>query len=133
MGVLRLLLDTHCWIWFHWYPDRLPSPIRRRLRQESSELFLSAATVIEITIKHGSGRLRLPQSPDEFVAALLASSVLPLPVGLDHALAVGTLPPHHQDPFDRLLVAQALVEDLTLVSADPQVLRYPARTLDARK
>jgi len=103
------------------------------MRQESNELFLSAVSVFELTIKHGSGRLRLPQTPDDLVTALLAESVQPLPIELDHALAVGSLPPHHQDPFDRLLVAQALVEDLTIVTADPQVMRYPARTLDARK
>ena len=130
---MRLLLDTHCWLWFHWQPDRLPSPVRRRLRQGSNELFLSAVNVLEITIKHRTGRLRLPQSPDAFVAELLDAPVQALPIHLEHAAAMGTLPPIHQDPFDRLLVAQAIVEDLTLVTADPMVLKYPARTMDARK
>ena len=133
MGLLKLLLDTHCWLWLHWQPERLPSPVKRRLRQGSSELYLSAVNVLEITIKYASGRLRLPQSPDAFVSDLLANAVRPLPLLLEHAAAVGTLPSLHQDPFDRLLVAQALAEDLTLVSADPQILRYAARTLDARK
>jgi PIN domain nuclease of toxin-antitoxin system len=133
VGFLRFLLDTHCWLWLHWQPDRLPSPVKRRLRQGSNELVLSAVNVLEITIKQASGRLRLPQSVEAFVADLLASSVRPLPLLLDHAIAIGTLPPLHQDPFDRLLVAQALVEDLTLVTADAHILRYPARTLDARK
>lgn len=89
--------------------------------------------MLEITIKQASGKLRLPQSLESLVSDLLASGVRPLALALDHATAVGTLPPLHQDPFDRMLVSQALVEDLLLVTADPQILRYPVRTLDARK
>ena len=90
-------------------------------------------SVIEIGIKHATGRLKLDVGPDGLVAILKADGVALLGVTVDHALRMASLPLHHQDPFDRLLVAQAQVEGLTLVSADPNVLAYDVAALDARK
>lgn len=127
------LLDTHCWLWLKAEPTRLPSPLRRRLLRSPEALVLSSVAVMEIVIKSGTGRLRLDGEVSRFVAELLDDGVRPLAVTFEHALRLGSLAPLHRDPFDRLLVAQALEEGLTLVSADPQVLEYDVRVLDARK
>lgn len=89
--------------------------------------------MIEIGIKHAAGRLKLESSPDQFVDELKAEGTAILNVTVGHALRMTSLPLHHQDPFDRLLVAQAQVEGLTLVSADPAVLAYDVAAIDARK
>lgn len=133
MGLLKFLLDTHCWIWLTGDWSRLPSPLRRRILRNPAELVLSSVSVIEIGIKHATGRLKLDVGPDGLVAILKADGVAFLGVTVDHALRMASLPLHHQDPFDRLLVAQAQVEGLTLVSADPNVLAYDVAALDARK
>ena len=96
-------------------------------------LVLSAVCVIEIGIKHAAGRLKLKSSPDRFVDELTAEGSLVLDVSVGHALRMASLPLHHQDPFDRLLVAQAQIEGLTIVSADPNVLSYDVAAIDARK
>lgn len=128
-----LLLDTHCWLWLKAEPERLPSPLRRRLLRDPPKLVLSAACVMEIIIKHAAGRLKLQDAPQNLVAALLEDGVQPLDATVAHALRLATLPPHHRDPFDRLLIAQALTEGLTLVTADAQILAYDVPTIDARK
>lgn len=133
MGVLRLLLDTHCWLWLKSEPQRLPSPIRRRLERDPSKLVLSSVCVLEIAIKQGANRLGFHGRLDQFVEELTADGVDTLEMTTAHALQVVALPPLHRDPFDRLLVAQSLVEGLTLVSADRDVLAYDVRTIDARK
>ncbi len=133
MGLLRLLLDTHCWLWLKEDPARLPSPLRRRIVRDPLKLVLSVASVMEIGIKQATGRLRLSDDPGRLVAELIEDGVVPLAVTVEHALRMASLPPLHRDPFDRLLVAQAQVEGLTLVSADPGVLAYDVASLDARK
>ena len=133
MGLLKFLLDTHCWLWLKDDWSRLPSPVRRRILRDPAELVLSAVSVIEIGIKHAAGRLKLESSLDRFVDELKAEGAALLNVTVEHALRMALLLLHHQDPFDRLLVAQAQVEGLTLVSADPNVLAYDVAALDARK
>ncbi len=133
MGLLKLLLDTHCWIWLKSDSSRLPSPLRRRLVRDPARLVLSAASVMEIVIKHAAGRLKLDTGPDRLVAEVLEDGVSSLGITAEHALRLAALPPHHRDPFDRLLVAQAQVEGFTLVSADANVLSYDVPTIDARK
>jgi PIN domain nuclease of toxin-antitoxin system len=133
VGLLKLLLDTHCWIWLKSDSSRLPSPLRRRLVRDPARLVLSVASVMEIVIKHAAGRLKLDAGPDRLVAEVLDEGVSSLGITAGHALRLATLPPHHRDPFDRLLVAQAQVEGLTLVSADADVLSYDVPTIDARK
>jgi len=133
VGHVRLLLDTHCWLWLKLDPTRLPSPLRRRLSGDPATLALSAASVLEIAIKHAAGKLKLEGTPADLVDGLLDDGVSALPIAAAHALQVGRLPTLHRDPFDRLLVAQAIIEGLTVVSADPRVLAYDVRKIDARK
>ena len=130
---IRLLLDTHIWLWMRQDKDRVPSPVRRRISKDSVSLYLSAACAMEMSIKTSIGKLRIDGSVSEFIARLLSEGVTPLPMTIDHALAAGALPLHHRDPFDRTLVAQAQVEGLTLVTADPRIMQYDVATIDARK
>jgi PIN domain nuclease of toxin-antitoxin system len=131
---VRYLLDTHCWLWLKSDASRLPSPLRRRLVRDPAALVLSSVCVLEMVVKQASGKLSLGAgSTERFVAELIDDGVAALDATVEHMLAMGALPPRHRDPFDRLLVAQAIVEGLTLVSADPLVLGYDVKTLDARK
>lgn len=133
MGLLKFLLDTHCWVWLKNDWSRIPSPVRRRILRDPTDLVLSAISVIEITIKHSAGRLKIDGGPDRLVAHLKADGVSFLGVTVGHALRMASLPQHHQDPFDRLLVAQAQVEGLTIVTADANILAYDVEVIDARK
>lgn len=119
-GARRLLLDTHAWLW--WYVDdpRL-GPGARVAITEAESVYLSVASVWEMSIKASLGRLTLP---DDLPGELERDGMLALPITLPHALTAGTLPPHHRDPFDRLLIAQAQVEALVLVTADADIARY---------
>ncbi len=126
---MRLLLDTHVFLWAH--TDR--ARLGRRLAQmqdRANELLVSAVVGWEIAIKHALGRMPLPEPPASYVPdRMRAIGACPVPVTLDHALGVASLPPLHRDPFDRLLVAQALQLDATLVTADAVLAGYPAETL----
>jgi PIN domain nuclease of toxin-antitoxin system len=128
-----LLLDTHCWLWLKDDPSRLPSPLRRRLEREPENLLLSSVCILEIAIKLSTGKLKLGAHPEQLVYELTEDGAELLDFTIDHALRTLALPPLHRDPFDRLLVAQAQLEGLTLVSADPQVLAYDVKKIDARK
>lgn len=122
---MTLLLDTQCWLWMQAEPERLNEKTRELLVDPSQELALSAASSWEIAIKYALGKLPLPSTPGRYVPERLrADGIRPLPVSHVHALRVADLPLHHRDPFDRLLVAQAQCEQLTLVSADRILNRY---------
>lgn len=126
---MTILLDTHVWLWMLGDPDRLGA-LRPRVEDESNALLFSAASLWEIAIEHASGRLPLPEPPGTFVPSRIrATGVTPISVEHTHALAVASLPPHHRDPFDRLLVAQALAYDVPLATADMVVQAYGIRTL----
>jgi PIN domain nuclease of toxin-antitoxin system len=106
-------------------PERLAEASRQLLRDPESELFFSAASAWEIAIKFAAGKLRLPLPPVAFVAQGMAEDrVAALPILHAHALHAGELPPHHRDPFDRLLIAQARIEGLTLLTADRDLAPY---------
>lgn len=129
---MRILLDTHCWLWMLAEPERLKEGSRRLLAAEENELFLSAASAWEIAIKFSIGRLRLPGDPAALVPAWLAKSrTSALAVEHDHALRVATLPPHHRDPFDRMLVSQAQIERLPIMTSDKQFASYDVELLPA--
>lgn len=131
---MRFLLDTHCWWWLDSDPDRLPSPVRRRLRSPTAELVVSVASIWELAIKASLKRFDFKGPPAATVERMLADTYATLlMVEVAHVLAIMSLPHHHKDPFDRLLVAQAQIEDMTLVTVDPANLRYDIATLDARK
>ena len=115
---MRLLLDTHVWLWLQHSPERL-GPALPAVADPDNELLFSAASSWEIAIKYALGMLALPEPPTSYVPDRIASSgVVPLAVQHSHALAVAALPLHHQDPFDRLLVAQAISEGASIVTSD---------------
>lgn len=129
---MRLLLDTHVWLWMQADPDRLSDSVLQLLRDPDTERLLSVASVWEIVIKHAIGRLALPDAPEPYVQARLrTSATVPLSASLAHVLHVAELPPHHRDPFDRLLVAQARVEGMSLVTADTTLARYDVELMPA--
>ena len=122
---MRILLDTHCWLWLQATPERIPGDVLEALASPENDLFLSAASAWEIAIKYGLGRLPLPHPPHQYVQSRMATSgAAPLPVEIRHAVQVASLPSHHRDPFDRLLIAQAQLEHLTLLTADAQLEAY---------
>jgi PIN domain nuclease of toxin-antitoxin system len=129
---LRLLLDTHCWLWAFLEPAKLRRGTQALIRDLNNEVYLSVASCWEISIKAALGKLRLPVPPPLFVPARLSQQHMSaLAITVDHALAVHGLPSHHSDPFDRMLVAQAQIEGLTIVTADPVFARYSVPTIKA--
>lgn len=129
---MRILIDTQVWLWMLATPERLSARARGLLVSSDTELLLSAASAWEIAIKHGLGKLALPAAPAVAVPELMAQSgVTALPITHAHALATAALPPLHRDPFDRLLIAQAQLERLPIMTADPAIGRYEVEVLAA--
>jgi PIN domain nuclease of toxin-antitoxin system len=129
---MRILLDTQCWLWMSLSPDRFSPRGRRLVEDRANVLYLSAASAWEIAIKYQLGKLRLPEPPAAFVPSRVAAlGVQPLAIEHQHALHAGTLPPHHRDPFDRLLVAQAQVNDVPILTADALIGAYEVTTIEA--
>jgi PIN domain nuclease of toxin-antitoxin system len=121
----RILFDTHCWLWLQSEPERFSPALLHELSDPTLELLLSAASAWEIAIKFRLGKLALPEPPASYVPSRLQrSGTAELVVSHLHALRVASLPLHHRDPFDRLLVAQAQIEDIPLLSADPLLRPY---------
>lgn len=123
---MHLLLDTHVLLWALADDARLKPDMRHVIADGGNLVFVSAVSVWEIAIKRSLGKLR---APDDLTAQLRDAHFDTLDMTVDHALAVGELPALHRDPFDRMLVAQARVEALTIVTIDPQVRRYDVATL----
>lgn len=121
---MKLLLDTQLLLWAAGAPRRLSRAARAAILDPRHALCFSAASLWEITIKHALGREDFRIEPSVFRRGLLDNGYDELPVTSAHAVAVGSLPPLHRDPFDRLLVAQSLVEGITLLTADAQVAQY---------
>lgn len=121
---MKRLLDTHLLLWAAGQPDRLPTSIRRVLEDPNVEPIFSSASIWEVVIKRGLGREDFQVDPRVFRRGLLDNGYTELAVTSEHCLAVDTLPPIHKDPFDRILVAQAFVEGIVLLTADPVVARY---------
>jgi len=122
---MKALLDTHVWLWLQTTPERLSGEALALVEDTSNDLFLSAASAWEIAIKYALGKLPLPEPPDRYVASRLElSGTAALPVEIRHAVHVAALPTHHRDPFDRVLIAQAQLENLVLVTADGQLAPY---------
>jgi PIN domain nuclease of toxin-antitoxin system len=123
--VRRTIVDTECWLWWHLSPERLGRHALALFEERRAPLVLSAASSWEIAIKVVLGKLTLPAPPDRFVPEQLAEDDIEgLAITHAHALRVATLPSHHNDPFDRLLVAQSQLERCTLLTADPQLIAY---------
>lgn len=123
---MKLLLDTHLLLWAALQPDRLPPSIRTLLSSAANEPLFSPASLWEVSIKNGLGREDFSIDPRLLWRGLLDNGYAELPITSPHTLATGGLPPLHKDPFDRILIAQALVEGVTLLTADPLVAQYPA-------
>lgn len=126
---MKLLLDTRAFLWFVTGDTRLSRAARRALESADNELILSAASVWEMAIMASLGRLTLPMSVEDSIAEKVESGFSVLSVDWTHAAAVEVLPPYHRDPFDRLLVAQALAENLALVTNDPAIRSYGVKVV----
>ena len=122
---MKLLLDTHLLLWAADNPSRLPKAVRLLIEDEGNELLFSAASLWEITIKRGLGREDFRVDPRLFRRALLDNGYIELPITGEHAVNLDLLPSTHKDPFDRILVAQAMVEGITLLTNDRKLLGYP--------
>lgn len=120
-----LLLDTHLLLWAAGQPDRLSEEARSMITEPRNALWFSAASLWEITIKHGLGRRDFRVDPHVFRRALLDNGYTELPITSQHAIATAHLPHIHKDPFDRMLVAQAETEGALLLTSDEVVARYP--------
>jgi PIN domain nuclease of toxin-antitoxin system len=122
---VKLLLDTQLLLWAAGQPERLSTAARKLLNNSQNELLFSAASLWEITIKNGLGRDDFRVEPRLLRRGLLDNGYSELPITSQHAVSVDTLPPLHRDPFDRMLLAQALCEGVTLLTGDVQLARYP--------
>jgi len=129
---MKLLLDTHVLLWALGEPDSLSTAERAAIADEANAVVASVASLWEIAIKQQSGKLKLPAPAIDWLPPLIDSSGIgTLDITQRHALAAGALPNHHRDPFDRMLVAQALADEFILVTRDRAIKRYGAPTLEA--
>ncbi len=122
---MKFLLDTHLLLWIAGDTKRLSAKARKLITEPTSELFFSAASLWEIAIKRGLGRDDFKVDARLLRRGLLDNGYREIPIGSEHAVAIDSLPPIHKDPFDRMLIAQAMVEGLTLLTSDAVVAQYP--------
>ncbi|CAD7774758.1 MAG: PIN domain protein [Candidatus Methanoperedenaceae archaeon GB37] len=122
---MRVLLDTHTFLWWISNDTRLSSRAREVISNGNNELLLSAASGWEIAIKVRLGRLQLPYEPERFIPEqLVINAIQSLPIKISHALHTYSLPIYHRDPFDRIIIAQAQLEGLPILTSDPQIAKY---------
>ena len=127
---MNVLIDTQCWLWWFAEEERLNTGAQQLIGNGENTVYFSAASSWEIAIKCAMGKLKLPESPDRYVPKRLASQgIVGIPIEHVHALRVASLPDHHRDPFDRLLVAQAQLEKLALLTTDPLIAAYEVETI----
>ena len=120
------LLDTQVFIWWMEKNRRLAEELYNLINNSDNQIFLSVATVWEIVIKKSKGKLKVP---NDIKGGIKTSGFNLLPIEISHVLALEKLPPHHRDPFDRILIAQAQIENCTLVTNDPKIKRYKIKTV----
>ncbi|MFT4288263.1 type II toxin-antitoxin system VapC family toxin [Nocardioides sp.] len=124
------LLDTHIWLWGHTARERLGDDVRALIEEGTHDIYVSAATPWEIAIKYAIGKLPLPDEPGAYLPdRLRRSGTVVLPIDLPHSLRAGALPLHHRDPFDRVIIAQAQILDIPVITADPAFELYDVRTI----
>jgi PIN domain nuclease of toxin-antitoxin system len=129
--VTRYIIDTHVWLWMQAEPARLRGETRELIEDTGNEILLSAASAWEIAIKYRIGKLPLPAEPAAYVPdRMRRSGTTPLPVEHAHALHTDRLPGHHKDPFDRLIIAQAQLLDITIVTVDEKIRDYDVAVID---
>jgi PIN domain nuclease of toxin-antitoxin system len=123
---VKLLLDTHCWLWWLNEPQKLTPSMQQAISDPENELFLSVASIWEIAIKVAIGKLTIPQPLTKLVAEQLPiDGINTLDIRTIHALKIEELPAYHRDPFDRILIAQAICENLTIITCDRAFANYP--------
>jgi len=122
---MKVLLDTHAWLWLLIEPDRIGALTRRLVGEPGHSFFLSMASAWELAIKHAAGRIALPEPPLEYVRSRTrADGIRLLALSLEHVCRAAELPRHHGDPFDRLLVAQAELDGLVVMTHDRHIPTY---------
>ena len=122
---MKVLLDTHVFLWWIMDDPRLSAKAREMIAAPETIVYVSAATVWEIAVKSQIGKLSLAQPVKQYIPTQMTTNgFIDLPITLDHALHIHSLPLHHRDPFDRMLVAQSQLEDMPILSADPLLSRY---------
>ena len=127
---MNALLDTHTFLWWNLDDPQLSEKVRDFISDGRNEIFFSAASAWEIAIKAAKGRLKLPESPDRYVANRIRHHRFSaLPIEVSHALQVFELPQIHTDPFDRLLIAQSQMEGMPILTADPEIAHYPVEII----
>lgn len=127
---MKLLLDTHAFLWWMIADARLSGPVHDLVKDPDNRIFLSAAAAWEIVTKHRLGKL--PEAASvipEFAASLADAGIDPLPVALGHAILAGSYETRHRDPFDRIIAAQAQIEGMTIVTSDSAFRAFPVRTV----
>jgi PIN domain nuclease of toxin-antitoxin system len=122
---MRILLDTHLLLWAAAASARLPAQARAAIVKSENELIFSTASLWEVAIKHSLGRRDFRADPRVLRRGLLENGYTELPITGAHAVAVASLPPLHRDPFDRMLIAQAISEGISLMTSDPKLAQYP--------
>ena len=127
---MKVIIDTHCWLWLCVSPERISESVLERLSDKGTLRLLSSASVWEIAIKYQLGKLPLPVHPRDFVPTRLETTQTEmLSISGLHALRTADLPQHHRDPFDRMIIAQALVEGVPVVTVDPHFNLYDVELL----
>ncbi|TAE56098.1 MAG: type II toxin-antitoxin system VapC family toxin [Nostocales cyanobacterium] len=122
---MKLLLDTQCWLWWFAEPERLNEEAITQIADENNELWLSVASVWEMGIKVAIGKLPLPEALDSYISSrMVRLGAKYLEITTSHALRTAILPLHHRDPFDRMLIAQAQMEDMIIITADKMFQEY---------
>jgi len=127
---MKALLDTHTFLWWNLKSPQLSDTARNFIANGRNQIYISAVTTWEISIKYGKGKLVLPEPPEKYVANRLTEHrFLALPIQLSHTLQVHKLPDIHKDPFDRLLIIQSKMENLPLLTADRTIARYEVEVI----
>ena len=129
---MKLLLDTHCLLWWFSRPEKLSEHAIKQIANEDNELWFSVASIWEMSIKVAIGKLPLPDPINDYVPSCMTElGTLPMQISVAHAFQVATLPMHHRDPFDRMIISQAQLEGMTVVSSDSVFQNYEVDLLRA--
>lgn len=127
---MKVLLDTHVFLWWVTDDPRISPKVRKIMEDGEKELFLSAASIWEMAIKSHLGRLQLPKNPNLYLSEQMALNIIQsLSITMHHALQVYSLPDIHKDPFDRIIIAQALSEDIPILTKDGDIPKYGVQTI----
>lgn len=127
---MKILIDTNVFLWLSYEESALSDEARAVVSDTDNELFVSAVTAWEIAVKHELGKLKLKIPPQEFVPkARDAIGAEPLPIDESAALVLGRLSPIHRDPFDRMLICQAIDQGMVILTSDKEIRKYPVRTI----